>query len=158
MSTTRSLYPITIDCNRCSPLAHSSPPYHPPHSHHPFVCPRQRFLFPISSVCRSLAHSSQIPPSLCLDIVPYSSRRPTMTPDVCHGGQPLVGFPSVLAFNPNDHGSLFGMVPAGLEPSTGLLGLVGYLRVVTWSIGKAGSRSCDGLHGHRVKDVPMTYI
>ena len=21
----------------------------------------------------------------------------------CHGGQPLVGFPSVLAFNPNDH-------------------------------------------------------
>ena len=43
------------------------------------------------------------------------------------------------------------MVPAGLEPLTGLLGLVGYLRVVRWSIGKAGGGSCDGLHGHRIK-------
>ena len=50
------------------------------------------------------------------------------------------------------------MVPAGLEPSTGLLGLVRYLRVVTWSIGKAGGGSCDGLCGHRVKDVLVTYI
>ena len=55
-------------------------------------------------------------------------------------------------------GLLFGMVPARLEPSTGLLGLVGYLRVVSWSISKARGRSCDGLHGHRVKDVPTTYI
>ena len=70
----------------------------------------------------------------------------------------MVSFPSVLSFNPNDHGSLFGMVPAGLKPSTGLLGLVGYLGVVTWSIGKAGGGSHDGLCGHRVKDVPMTYI
>ena len=31
--------------------------------------------------------------------------------------------------------SLFGMVPARLEPSTGLLGLVRYLRVVSWSKG-----------------------
>ena len=31
--------------------------------------------------------------------------------------------------------SLFGMVPAGLEPSTGLLGLVGHLGVVSWSKG-----------------------
>ena len=30
---------------------------------------------------------------------------------------------------------LFSMVPAGLEPSTGLLGLVGYLGVVSWSMG-----------------------
>ena len=55
-------------------------------------------------------------------------------------------------------GSLFGMVPTGLEPSTGLLSLVGYLGVVSWSIGKAGGGSCDGLHSHRVKDVPTTYI
>ena len=53
----------------------------------------------------------------------------------CHGGQPLVSFPSVLAFNPNDHGSLFSMVPTGLKPSTGLLGLIGYLRVASWSMG-----------------------
>ena len=31
--------------------------------------------------------------------------------------------------------SLFGMVPAGLEPSTRLLGLVGHLGVVSWSMG-----------------------
>ena len=49
--------------------------------------------------------------------------------------------------------SLFGKVPAGLEPSTGLLGLVGHLGVVRWSIGKAGGGSCDGLCGHRVKGV-----
>ena len=50
-------------------------------------------------------------------------------------------------------GSLFGMVPAGLKPLTGLLGLVGYLGVVSWSIGKAGGGSCDGLYSHRVKVV-----
>ena len=50
-------------------------------------------------------------------------------------------------------GSLFGMVPAGLKPSTGLLGLVRHLGVVSWSIGKAGGGSHDGLHGHRVKVV-----
>ena len=55
-------------------------------------------------------------------------------------------------------GSLFGMVPTGLEPSTGLLGLVGYLGVVSWSIGKAGGRTHDGLCGHRVKGMPVTYI
>ena len=31
--------------------------------------------------------------------------------------------------------SLFGMVPTGLEPSTGLLSPVGYLGVVSWSKG-----------------------
>ena len=55
-------------------------------------------------------------------------------------------------------GLLFGMVPAGLEPLTGLLGLVKYLRVVSWSMGKAGGRSRDGLRGHRVKVMPTTYI
>ena len=30
---------------------------------------------------------------------------------------------------------LSGMVPAGLEPSTGLLGLVGYLGVDSWCMG-----------------------
>ena len=33
-------------------------------------------------------------------------------------------------------GSLFDMVPVGLEPLTRLLGLIGYLGVVSWSIGK----------------------
>ena len=46
-------------------------------------------------------------------------------------------------------GSLFGMVPARLETLTGLLGLVGHLGVVRWSMGKAGGRSHDGLHSHR---------
>ena len=78
----RSLYPIAIDRNQRSPLAHSSPPYHSPHSHYPFACPRRRFSFPISSVRGSLAHSSRKPPSLCLDIVPYSSRRLATTPNV----------------------------------------------------------------------------
>ena len=32
-------------------------------------------------------------------------------------------------------GLLFGMVPTGLEPSTGLLGLVGYLGVVVMGAG-----------------------
>ena len=49
-------------------------------------------------------------------------------------------------------------VPIGLEPLTGLLSLIGYLGVVSWSIGKAGGGSHDGLRGHRVKDVPVTYI
>ena len=70
----------------------------------------------------------------------------------------MVGFPSVWAFNPNDHQLAIQLVPARLEPLTGLLGLVGYLGVVSWSIGKAGGRSCDGLRGHRVKDMPATYI
>ena len=55
-------------------------------------------------------------------------------------------------------GSLSNMVPIGLEPSTRLLSLVGYLGMVSWSIGKAGGRSCDGLHGHRVKGILVTYI
>ena len=58
------------------------PPSHPPHSRHLFVCPRRRFSFPTSSVCGSLAHSLRTPPSLCLDIVPYSSRHPAMTPNI----------------------------------------------------------------------------
>ena len=45
------------------------------------------------------------------------------------------------------------MVPAGLKPLTRLLGLVGYLGVVRWSIGKAGGGSRDGLCGHRAKVV-----
>ena len=76
----------------------------------------------------------------------------------CHGGQPLVSFPPVLAFNPNNHRLAIWLVPARLKPSTGLLGLVRYLGVVTWSIGKAGGGSCDGLRGHRVKDTLATYI
>ena len=55
-------------------------------------------------------------------------------------------------------GSLFNVVPVGLKPSTGLLSLVGYLGVVTWSVGKAGGGSCDGLRSHRVKDMLTTYI
>ena len=54
--------------------------------------------------------------------------------------------------------SLFDMVPVGLEPSTGLLGLVRHLGVVSWSMGKAGGGSRDGLCGHRVKVIPATYI
>ena len=50
------------------------------------------------------------------------------------------------------------MVPTGLEPLTRLLGLVGHLGVVTWSIGKAGGGSRDGLRGHRIKDTLVTYI
>ena len=53
-------------------------------------------------------------------------------------------------------GSLFSMVPARLEPLTGLLSLVRYLRVVSWSIGKAGGGSRDGLCGHRIKVVLQT--
>ena len=55
-------------------------------------------------------------------------------------------------------GLLFNTVPVRLKPLTRLLGVIGYLGVVSWSIGKAGGRSCDGLHGHRVKDMPATYI
>ena len=55
-------------------------------------------------------------------------------------------------------GSLFDIVPVGLEPSTGLLSLVRYLGVVSWSMGKAGGGSRDGLRSHRVKDMPATYI
>ena len=54
--------------------------------------------------------------------------------------------------------SLFGMVPTRLKPSTGLLDLIGYLRVVSWSIGKAGGGIRDGLCSHRVKGMPVTYI
>ena len=45
------------------------------------------------------------------------------------------------------------MVPTRLKPSTGLLGLVGHLRVVRWSIGKAGGGSHDSLRGYRVKGI-----
>ena len=55
-------------------------------------------------------------------------------------------------------GLLFDTVPIGLEPSTGLLSLVGYLGVVSWSMGKAGGRSHDGLRSHRIKVMPVTYI
>ena len=55
-------------------------------------------------------------------------------------------------------GSLFDTVPIGLEPSTGLLSLIGYLGVVSWSIGKAGGGSRDGLRGHRIKVMLVTYI
>ena len=55
-------------------------------------------------------------------------------------------------------GSLFDMVPVGLKPLTGLLGLVRYLGVVSWSMGKAGGGSRDGLRSHRVKVMPVTYI
>ena len=58
------------------------PPYHPPHSHYLFASPHQRFLFPTSLVHGSLAHSSRTPPSLCLNITPYSLRRLAMTPNV----------------------------------------------------------------------------
>ena len=58
------------------------PPSHPPHSRHPFACSSRRFLCPSPSVRGSLAHSSRKPPLLCLDIVPYSLRHLTMTPDV----------------------------------------------------------------------------
>ena len=71
----------------------------------------------------------------------------------CHQGQPLVGFPWSKPSTQTTIGLLFGMVPAGLEPSTGLLSLIGHLGVVRWSIGKAGGRSCDGLCGHKVKVV-----
>ena len=53
----------------------------------------------------------------------------------CHQGQPLVGFPWFSLRPKQPRVSLFGMVPAGLEPSTGLLGLVGHLGVVSWSKG-----------------------
>ena len=58
------------------------PPSYPPHSRHPFACSHQRFLFPTSSVRGSPAHSSRMPPSLCLDIVPYRSQHPATTPNV----------------------------------------------------------------------------
>ena len=61
--------------------------------------------------------------------------------------------PNVTPSTQTTIGSLFGMVPTGLEPLTRLLSLVRYLRVVSWSIGKAGGGSHDGLHGHRVKVV-----
>ena len=53
----------------------------------------------------------------------------------CHRGRPLIGFPWFSLQPKRPRVSLFGMVPAGLEPSTGLLGLVGYLGVVSWSMG-----------------------
>ena len=72
---------------------------------------------------------------------------------MCHRGRPLVGFPW-LSLQPNQPSpSLFSKVPAGLKPLTRLLGLIGHLGVVRWSIGKAGGGSCDGLHSHRVKGV-----
>ena len=71
----------------------------------------------------------------------------------CHWGQPLVGFPWSKPSTQMTIGSLFGMVPTRLKPLTGLLSLIGYLGVVTWSIGKAGGGSRDGLCSHRVKVV-----
>ena len=53
----------------------------------------------------------------------------------CHRGWPLVGFPWFSLQPKRPRVSLFGMVPAGLKPSTGLLGLVGHLGVVSWSKG-----------------------
>ena len=53
----------------------------------------------------------------------------------CYRGRPLVSFPWSKLLTQMTIGLLFDMVPVGLEPSTGLLGLIGYLRVVTWSIG-----------------------
>ena len=50
------------------------------------------------------------------------------------------------------------MVPARLKPSAGLLSLVGYLGVVSWSIGKAGGGSHDGLYGYRVKVVLAIHL
>ena len=64
------------------PLHTARPPYYPPHSRYPVACPHRRFLFPTSSVCGSLAYSSRMPPSLCLDIVLYCSRRLATTPNV----------------------------------------------------------------------------
>ena len=55
--------------------------------------------------------------------------------DGCHRGRPLVGFPWFSLQPKRPRVSLFDMVPVGLEPSTGLLGLVGHLRVVSWSKG-----------------------
>ena len=78
-------------------------------------------------------------------------------PDVM-GASLWLAFPLSKPSTQMTIGSLFDMVPVRLEPSTGLLGLIGYLGVVSWSIGKAGGGSRDGLRGHRVKDVPVTYI
>ena len=76
----------------------------------------------------------------------------------CYQDWPLVGFPW-FSLQPNQPSPLlFGMVPAGLEPLTGLLSLVGHLGVVRWSIGKAGGRSHDGLYGHRVKGILQIHI
>ena len=74
--------PSRLTANDALPSHTARPPYHPPHSRHPFACSCRRFLFPTSSVRRSLAPSSRTPPSLCLDIIPYSSRHPTMTPNI----------------------------------------------------------------------------
>ena len=79
-----------------------------------------------------------------------------MSTQYYHQGQPLVGFPWSKPLTQMTIGSLFSMGPARLKPLTGLLGLVGHLGVVSWSMGKAGGGSCDGLHGHRVKVVLQT--
>ena len=60
---------------------------------------------------------------------------PTSWETVCHRGRPLVGFPWFSLQPKQPRVSIFGMVPAGLEPSTGLLGLIGHLGVVSWSMG-----------------------
>ena len=70
--------------NNALPSYTACPLYHPLHSRHLFTCPCWRFSFPTPSVHGSLAHSSWTPPLLCLDIVPYSLRHLTMTPDVCY--------------------------------------------------------------------------
>ena len=107
-STSRPLHapstPSRSTANNTLPSHTAYPPSHPPHSCNLLACPHRRFLFPTSSVrgslahslwkpCTlivealhthrgSLAHSSWMPPSLCLDIIPYSSRCPAMTPNV----------------------------------------------------------------------------
>ena len=65
----------------------------------------------------------------------YVGIDPSQIATGCHRGRPLVGFPWSKPSTQTSMVSLFGMVPAGLEPSTGLLGLVGYLGVVNWSKG-----------------------
>ena len=72
--------------------------------------------------------------------------------------RPLVSFPWSKPSTQMTIGSLFSMVHTGLEPLTGLLGLVRHLGVVSWSIGNAGGGSCNGLCSHRVKDMPVAYI
>ena len=74
-----------------------------------------------------------------LDIEPTLPRRHLPVSKLlqyeCHRGRPLVGFPCFSLQPKRPRVLIFGMVPAGLEPSTGLLGLVGHLGVVSWSKG-----------------------
>ena len=72
----------------------------------------------------------------CVTSVTFSSDGASLVSGSdCHRGRPLVGFPWSKPSTQMSMVSLFGMVPAGLEPSTGLLSLVGHLGVVSWSKG-----------------------